>query len=470
MRLVCISAAHTPYDGALMEKSAQRVGVEIVRFKEGEPWPNDFRVGKLVHGLECIRQLPEDVTHVMFVDSSDTLFLAGPEKIVARFEDMRGQGTLAVVSGEKNCYPITELAPEFKYRPTPWHFVNSGSWIMRREDSERILTSVAGQADYCDQLCWSKAYLEIYSKNWSDVYIDVHCLLFQSMYLQVPTDFELKDGRLANLVTGGQPAVLHWNGTRNQGVPFSRDGVWCALDPSHTPETPKVPTIAVCMPGASFSNHWVFGFANLYLEMVKYFGNVRLVNSCGNNIYQVRENCIKMCAGDKDGPPDYILWIDSDNPPSPLAFAQLWAAITKNEGISCVGGWYRFYNALTNEVLIAAGRMDSSWENITETEIRESEHLIRVPFIGFGLCLMKWQMIADVGVNLAFKPYHFPEPDPKSDRTWATDDSGFFAQASLKGHKTFLHPAVFLEHEKQMNVPASFEMRNEIPVAILKES
>ncbi len=184
----------------------------------------------------------------------------------------------------------------------------------------------------------------------------------------------------------------------------------------------------------------------------------------------MRENCIKMAAADVLGPPDYVLWIDSDNPPSPLAFAELWAAITRNEGISCVGGWYRFHNALSNEVLIAAGKMGESWTNITEQEIRESEHLIQVPFIGFGLCLMKWGMIADVGVNLAFKPYYFPEADPKSDRTWATDDSGFFAQAGLKGHKTFLHPAVFLEHEKQMNVPASFEMRNEIPVAILKET
>ena len=37
MRLVVIAAAHTPYRGALMERSAKRVGVEVVRTKRGNP-------------------------------------------------------------------------------------------------------------------------------------------------------------------------------------------------------------------------------------------------------------------------------------------------------------------------------------------------------------------------------------------------------------------------------------------------
>lgn len=456
MRLVCISAAHTPYNGELMEKSAQRVGVEIVRFKEGEPWPNDFRVGKLVHGLECIRQLPEDVTHVMFVDSSDTLFLVGPEEIVARFEDMRVHGIQAVVSGEKNCYPIAELADEFKSQFTPWHFVNSGSWILRREDAERVLQHVAAQADYCDQLCWSKAYLDSY-KHDGRIFIDQECRLFQSMYLQTATDFEMKDGWFHNRVTRSAPAVLHWNGTRNQGVPFSRDGVWCALDPSHQPETPKAPpTICVAMPGPHpTSFEWVFGWSELYVNLVNFFGisNVRLVSARGNNIYQVRENCVKFVASN---PPDYFLWLDADNPPTAHNFALIWDAINKNPAVSTIGAWYRFANEETGEVLIAAGKMGEQFKNITEEEILAAEHLIQVPFIGFGMCLMKWQVIKDIGVEKCFEPYRFSEEQQAiCGRTWATDDSGFFQRATEAGHRTFLHPAAFVHHEKQMNIPGA---------------
>lgn len=465
MRLVCISAAHTPYNGALMERSARRVGVEIVRFKEGEPWPNDYRVGKLVHGLECVKQLPEDVTHVMFVDSSDTLFLAGPEEIVQKYELME---RAILIQGEKNCYPDKTLESAYPPARTPWHFVNSGGWIAHRSAAESGMEKAAELGEYCDQLCWTREYLAPYGTIQWPISIDQNCQIFQSMYLQTISDFRLEDGRLENLVTGGRPCVLHWNGTQNQGSPFSRDGVYAEIDPDFVPEK-KIPTIAVCMPGHSFSNHWVFGFANLYLEMVKFFGLVRLVNSYGNNIYQVRENCLKMCALDKHGPPDFVLWIDSDNPPDTMHFAQLWAAIDKNPIASAVGGWYRFFNAETNEVLIAAGKMGSNYDNLTEEEIRAAEHLIQVPFIGFGMCLMRWKMIQDVGVQKAFAPYYFPDVDPEKHRTWATDDSGFFAQATLKGHKTFLHPAVFLEHEKQMNVPAAFESRNE-QIPILKES
>ncbi len=469
MRLVCIANAHAPYDGELMEKSAARVGVEVLRYREGEPWPKDFRVGKLVHGLEFIRTLPEDVTHVMFVDSSDTLFLAGPEEIVEKFELMMGDDCdQIVIQAEKNCYPDKALEPRYNFSAnpdgsTPWKYVNSGGWIGRRECVESLLPIVIEQAEYCDQLCFTRALLDLRQA----IRMDVNCQIFQSMYLQKPEEFAMENGRLENRLTGGRPCVAHWNGTRNEGKPYSRDDVWESLT-GEKPERSKLPTIAICMPGNSFSNHWVLGFAGLYLEMVKYFGQVGLVNSAGNNIYQVRENCLKWWSSQPGGPPDYILWIDSDNPPSAINFAHLWAAIRENPLVSAVGGWYRFFDEINSKVMIAAGKMGDSWNNITEEEILAAEHLIQVPFIGFGMCLMTWKLVADIGVEKAFAPYIVANADPQTHRTWLTDDAGFFARAIEKGHKIFLHPAVFLEHEKQLNVPASIGIRNEIPT--LKEA
>lgn len=220
MRLVIISAAHKPYRGALMERSAARVGIEIVRYAEDQDWPNDFRQAKLVDGLECVKRLPQDVTHVMFLDSTDTLVLAGAEEIVQKY-DRQVYGVL--INGEKNCYPDKTLAPNYPQGRTAWHFVNSGGWIAHRFAAEKWMAYAAEEATFCDQLCWSKTYLKH-----AAIAVDEECRVFQSMYLQQPEEFSLSNGRLINHVTGEQPCVLHWNGTRNAGH-LSRSGVWACL-------------------------------------------------------------------------------------------------------------------------------------------------------------------------------------------------------------------------------------------------
>ena len=229
MRLVCISAAHTPYYGGLMERSAARVGVEIVRFKQGEPWPKDFRVGKLVHGLECICSLPNNVTHVMFVDSSDSIFLAGPEEIVEKFEAM---GRKIWLQGEKNCYPDKNLIAAYPAQRTAWHYVNSGGWICRRDEAEfATMKLVAEGAEYCDQLCWTRRYL-LGSDFPMAVDVDENCQIFQSMYLQQPGEFQIVRKRLWNMKTGGRACVAHWNGTRGAAPVggISRMGLWSTID------------------------------------------------------------------------------------------------------------------------------------------------------------------------------------------------------------------------------------------------
>lgn len=466
MRLVCISAAHTPYNGKLMERSAKRVGVEIVRFKEGEPWPKDYRVGKLVHGLECVKRLPEDVTHVMFSDGSDTLFLGGPEEIIEKFEAICPN--LALVSAEKNCYPYKDLAQEYPAAYTEWRYVNSGNWILRRSDAEYMLEKIAGLTTYgCDQLAWTRAYLQ---KDSFAVKLDENCQLFQSMYLQKEEEFRFVDGRMENLVTGGRPCVLHWNGTKNAGVPFSRDGVWQMIDPKYEVEAPKGPkSLCVLMPGSSFSNRFVAEWTGLFMHLICRF-HLRMAWGEGNNIYGVREQCLNHAMGDPTGRPDYLLWLDSDNPPSIEGFDLLWAAMEASPEVSTVGGWYRFFSPVTQTVSLAAGirTADEKFCNLTEEQVIEAEHLIEVEFIGFGFCLMKRQVVEDIGIAKCFEPYH--HDPPKNGRTWATDDDGFFIRAREAGHRVFVHPGVFLEHEKRMNVPAKLEpSRTEILIPATKE-
>lgn len=224
MKLVIIANAHTPYSGQLMERSAKRVGIEVVRYREGEAWPGDYRVGKLVHGAECVRALPADVTHVMFLDNSDTLVLACAEEIVQKFEAIQ---VPVLICGEKNCYPIAEMVKEYPPALTPWRFVNSGGWIARREHAAPAMECAASRATFCDQLCWTKTYLEGHTA----VIIDQNCQIFQSMFLQKRGELEFKNGRLLNTVTNGRPCVAHWNGTRNAAPDglLSRAGMWACM-------------------------------------------------------------------------------------------------------------------------------------------------------------------------------------------------------------------------------------------------
>jgi hypothetical protein len=440
----------------LLEKSAARAGVEIVRYGEGQPWPMDYRVGKLVAGIECVKSLPEDVTHVMFLDCSDSLILAGPEEIVAQFEAY-DLGVSLIIQGEKNCYPDSTLEASYPPADTPWHFVNSGGWIARKEVALKNMQMAADMATYCDQLCWTKLYLS----GKGDVNVDQQCRIFQSMYLQQPGELQLVDGRFWNTVTRQAPCVAHWNGTKNAGTPFSRNGVWEAMTGEKPPQPAQKAreSICICMPGSSFSNTWMMGWTELYSNLSQRF-DLGLFFCEGNNIYLVRENCIRFALGG-DRAPDYILWIDSDNPPSAEGFEWLYQSIKAAPEVSVIGGWYRFALA-TQEVRIAAGVHGNRFQNVPEDQIRSSENLIEVDFIGFGFCLMRTKVIQDIGVDKCFEPYLYPEPCPVTGRTWATDDDGFGIRAREAGHRIFLHPKVFLEHEKRMTVPASFELRNEI--------
>lgn len=233
-------------------------------------------------------------------------------------------------------------------------------------------------------------------------------------------------------------------------------------------ETPR--RLCVCVPGSNFSAIWMMEWSGLLLHLASRFF-LRLAGGEGNNIYLVRENCLKQAMGDPNGLPELILWIDSDNPPSVKGFELLLAAIDASPEVSIVGGWYRFCNPFTKQVYVAAGKRHT---NVTEQEMLESDHLVEVDFIGFGFCLMRRQVIDDIGLDNCFEPVLYRQhpitaPEWKEGmRTWSTDDDGFGIKAQHAGHRIFVHPGVFSHHEKRLNVPGSFENNNEEPV--LKEA
>ena len=264
MKLAVITPAHKPYSGGLMERSAARVGISVIRYGEEKEWPNDFRQAKMVEAAECIRTLPDEYTHVLFVDASDSLFLGDEQEILSHAD------ICVTIQGEKGCYPHPGLKQFYPFNSRPWRHVNSGGWIAPRETALLALETAAALGTFCDQYCWTLAHListgapggvlwsilhghneelrgtllewssgkiatpavydPIWRRNLPEIQVDSGCRIFQSMYCQEPDEFKVRGGRLHNLVTNTTPAILHWNGTQNRGTPYSRTGIWYTLD------------------------------------------------------------------------------------------------------------------------------------------------------------------------------------------------------------------------------------------------
>jgi hypothetical protein len=185
-------------------------------------------------------------------------------------------------------------------------------------------------------------------------------------------------------------------------------------------------------------------YSLLFLYLCSKFA-VEVRGACGNNIYLVRQLLAKEAARVQ---PDYVLWIDSDNLVTVEAFEHLYVSAEASQEVSIIGAWYYF--PASDGVRIAAGWNPTTRDNmVTLDKIEQATSLMEVGYIGLGMCLMRGSVFQDTA------PYHFrPILDENSPEGFMTDDAGFCHLARERGHKTFLHPAVRVEHLKTMKVPA----------------
>jgi len=204
--LAVMIGAHAPYRGQLFDSSAKRMGLHVVKYAEGIPWPGNFRDGKTVPQFECVRALPDSVTHVLFADAWDSLCMAGEVEILAKYNALAGSGV--VISGEKNCYPESGLKQFYPHRRSPWNFCNSGGFIGRKQDVLKALEWCCNVGLIDDQLCWSILYL---SRS-APLQVDEGCQIFQTMNRQMSGEFRIDGDRVQNTVTGTRPCVVHWPG------------------------------------------------------------------------------------------------------------------------------------------------------------------------------------------------------------------------------------------------------------------
>lgn len=217
------------------------------------------------------------------------------------------------------------------------------------------------------------------------------------------------------------------------------------------------PSITVCIPGSGFSGKWLAAWNGLYSRLLKdYDYRVTVVQGEGNNIYDVRGDCIrKLAEVAADHPPEHVLWIDSDNIVSYEGFVQLHYALTQVPEASAVGGWYLFTAPDSEQPMVAAGSGDErpSVANI-KAAIDAGAHLMEVEYIGFGFLLMKFRLLEELGLR-AFTPIL------RDDGDCETDDVSFCLRATRLNHKFFLHAGVHAPHLKLLPIPVSMRTQGQ---------
>jgi len=163
---------------------------------------------------------------LLFTDAFDVLFTGGPTEIVIQF--LLHNSSL-LFSAECGCWPhIMERKGracfyDYPAAPTPYRYLNSGSWIGTALAAATMLSEVIRLAgndfrNANDQ----KLVADMFISRRFNISLDYHNSIFQSMHMtrdpplplcDPSEDMQLTtDGTWLNRRTRGRPALLHFNG------------------------------------------------------------------------------------------------------------------------------------------------------------------------------------------------------------------------------------------------------------------
>lgn len=187
---------------------------------------------------------------MLFTDAFDVLFAERPIVVQTEFEKLKAD---IVFSGECGCWPhVMEKKGRpcfeaYPKAPTPYRYLNSGTWIGRASKASAMLKEVIKEAgaDFAnanDQ----KLVADFYIAGRFGIVLDFYNKIFQSMHMTLdpplphcdPTqDVQVTgDGRFYNKLTKSRPAIFHFNGGGKK-VHLKMEGqVWYKHKENNTPE------------------------------------------------------------------------------------------------------------------------------------------------------------------------------------------------------------------------------------------
>lgn len=215
-------------------------------------------------------------------------------------------------------------------------------------------------------------------------------------------------------------------------------------------------SIGLCLPGDSFSKDWVANYTQLLIGLLLSGYDPAPLFGYGSNVFVTRSS-FALELHNAPLPLDYVLWIDNDNVVQASHIEQLLRDFQEHPEADLIAGWYWVQpNRIEKKWFPACGKLDLAktglgirtyrWQEIKQAAAEN--RLMPLGYVGFGCCLMRYQLLVDAGEN-PFVPIISP------DLRWgmSAEDMSFCAHAMERGAKLYVDPRVKVPHLKLAEVP-----------------
>lgn len=205
---ICTVASYEHPNLKKLQQSCEQHNIELEVVGMGQYYNKNS--SKLLFMVDYLNTL-EDSDIVMFVDGFDVLILEDKATILEKFLAMQ---TGFLMSAEKNCWPYPDLAKHYPPSPTPFRFINTGSYIGYVKNIKNWLDRMQPIYDNgSDQGFITVEYLGSPAANRPFV-LDYYCHLFLPLFLVEENEIVIDEQNQTFfcLTTGSKPSVIHASG------------------------------------------------------------------------------------------------------------------------------------------------------------------------------------------------------------------------------------------------------------------
>lgn len=174
---------------------------------------------------------------------------------------------------------------------------------------------------------------------------------------------------------------------------------WFERLQDRTRQIPKPKTLALCLPGESFSSAYMIHMLDL-MTWIRPRMDVRAYNGYASNPSVTRQNLTKLVLA-SGTPPDYVLWIDDDNILIDVQLEMLIHGLDTHPELSLVAGWCdvaaNVYSAPSSKTSV--GYFDSRGRcvSFTSEELIKANGLVAIEWTGFPVVLMRGSLLQQLG-------------------------------------------------------------------------
>lgn len=192
--------------------NCRNLGLDYVIAGEGKKWTGgDMEKGpgggQKINELKLVLdELPMNRL-IIGCDTFDLFPVAGEREILEKYHQLCPNNEV-LFSAELTCWPDKSLANKYPSSMTGYRYLNSGSFMGYRDDLLTLVSGAQVSNTDDDQLYFTRLFLG----TDSNIILDHHCQLFQTLAGTNGTDIRLCRNRIYNTVTNSYPVFIHGNG------------------------------------------------------------------------------------------------------------------------------------------------------------------------------------------------------------------------------------------------------------------